>query len=72
MVEDPDLPQQTTEIGKIKISSVKYSYEISSVEQTRQIDETCVFFPGGGSEVVGRYSDHSVVVNVVRAMIENS
>lgn len=54
-------PQRVTELPLgISVSSVHY--DIGFDDMTSRLNETCVFFPNGNSEVRGTYDDHEKIV----------
>jgi len=55
-------PQRVTELPLgISVSSVHYDLEYDDMKS--RLNETCVFFPDGNSQVRGTYDDHDKVVN---------
>lgn len=57
------------------VSSKSGDIDVSSVRGRMYgtyLDETCVFLPGGPSEVVGSFDDHNAIVATVRFMTENN
>lgn len=62
MVEVTHRPQRVTDLPLgVAVSSVHYDIQYDDMPKMK-LNETCVFFPNGHSEVRGTYDDHDKIV----------
>lgn len=51
----------------IEVSSI--DYDIKGTQQNISLNETCVFYPNGDSDILGTYDDHNQIVAGIRAKL---